>query len=106
MTTTELPISIDHQKLASFCRARDIRKLSVFGSVLRDDFSPASDIDVLVEFVPGKTPGLAFFGYAEQLAAIIGRKVDLNTKAFLSKHFRNDILQEAVILYDELTCSN
>lgn len=101
MTTTALPISIDHKKLASFCRARDIRKLSVFGSVLRDDFSPASDIDVLIEFLPGKTPGLAFFGYAEQLGALIGHKVDLNTEAFLSKHFRNDILQEAIVLYEQ-----
>jgi uncharacterized protein len=101
VTTTELPISVDYKTLASFCRARNIRKLSVFGSVLRDDFTPASDVDVLIEFLPGKTPGLAFFGYAEQLGALIGHKVDLNTEAFLNKHFRNDILQEAITLYEQ-----
>lgn len=96
----ELPIVIDEQKL-TFCRDRGIKRLSVFGSVLREDFTPLSDLDVLVEFLPGRTPGLAFFGYADQLAKLIGRKVDLNTPGFLNKHFRNDILNHAITLYEQ-----
>lgn len=101
MTIAELPISIDRQELAEFCRARGIRKLSLFGSVLREDFSPESDVDVLIEFLPGKTPGLAFFGYGDQLATLIGHKVDLNTPGFLGKRFRNDILRQAITIYEQ-----
>ena len=64
MSVAELPIQLDREKIAEFCRARGIRKLSLFGSVLRDDFDPArSDVDVLAEFAPGVRPGLKFFGY-------------------------------------------
>jgi predicted nucleotidyltransferase len=101
MTIAELPISIDRKALAAFCRERGIRKLSLFGSVLRLDFAPQSDVDVLVEFLPGRTPGLAFFGYADELAKIIGRKVDLNTPAFLSRHFRDDVRRQAVTIYEQ-----
>ncbi len=101
MNSAELPISFDPQELATFCRERGIRKLSLFGSVLRDDFSPDSDLDVLVEFMPGQTPGLAFFGYGDELARLIGRKVDLNTPGFLSKYFRNDVLRDAVTIYEQ-----
>ena len=101
MTIAELPISIDRQEVAAFCRARGIRKLSLFGSVLRQDFSPESDVDVLIEFLPGKTPGLAFFGYGDQLETLIGHKVDLNTPGFLSKRFRNDILRQAITIYEQ-----
>lgn len=101
MSIAELPISFDPQELATFCRERGIRKLSLFGSVLRDDFSPNSDLDVLVEFMPGQTPGLAFFGYGDELAKLIGRKVDLNTPGFLSKYFRSDVLREAVTIYEQ-----
>ena len=73
----------------------------MFGSVLRDDFSSDSDIDVLVEFLPGKVPGLEFFGYDEQLAKLIGSKVDLNTPASLSKYFRDSVMQHAVTIYDQ-----
>ena len=97
----ELPILIDEQELTAFCCERGIKKLSVFGSVLRQDFSPSSDLDVLVEFLPGRTPGLAFFGYADQLATLLGRRVDLNTPGFLNKHFRNDILKHAITLYEQ-----
>jgi len=79
MSVAELPIAIDREKIAEFCRARGIRKLSLFGSVLRDDFDPArSDVDVLAEFNPGvlKRAGFQYFGYGEELSAIIGRKVD------------------------------
>jgi predicted nucleotidyltransferase len=101
MTTAKLPISIDRQEVANFCRARGIRKLSLFGSGLREDFSPESDADVLVEFLPGKTPGVAFFGYGDQLADLIGHKVDLNTPGFLGKRFRNDILRQAITIYEQ-----
>ncbi len=101
MTIAELPISIDRQEVANFCRERGIRKLSLFGSVLRKDFSAESDVDVLIEFLPGKTPGLAFFGFGDQLADLIGHKVDLNTPGFLSKRFRNDVLHQAITIYEQ-----
>lgn len=101
MNIVELPLSIDADQLALFCRERGIRKLSLFGSVLREDFSTTSDVDVLIEFLPGRTPGLAFFGYAEDLASIIGRKVDLNTPGFLSKHFREDVRRQALTIYEQ-----
>jgi predicted nucleotidyltransferase len=79
VNVAELPIPIDREQVARFCRERGIRKLSLFGSVLRPDFDPRhSDVDVLAEFEPGvlKSAGFRYFGYAEELAAIIGRKVD------------------------------
>jgi predicted nucleotidyltransferase len=72
-------IHIDRERIAELCRKHHIRRLSLFGSVLRDDFRPDSDVDVLVEFEPGHTPGLAFFHMAEELEELIGRRVDLNT---------------------------
>ena len=102
MSVAELPIQIDREQVAEFCRARGIRKLSLFGSVLRDDFDPAqSDVDVLVEFAPGVRPGLKFFGYGEELAEIIGRKVDFNTEAWLSQYFRDEVVREAVPVYEQ-----
>jgi predicted nucleotidyltransferase len=92
-------IKIPKQKLTEFCRRHHIRKLSFFGSVLRDDFRPDSDIDVLVEFESGYVPGLAFFGMEEELAAILGRKVDLHTPQFLSKYFRDQVVAEAEVQY-------
>jgi predicted nucleotidyltransferase len=92
-------IPIDLDKIADFCRGHHIRRLSLFGSVLRDDFGPTSDVDVLVEFEPGHTPGLAFFSMEEELSRIIGRKVDLNTSGFLSPHFRDRIERESEVQY-------
>ena len=86
-------------RLAEFCRKRHIIKLSLFGSVLRDDFRPDSDVDVLVEFEPGKTPGFAFFGIQEDLSNMLGRKVDLNTPEDLSPYFRPQVVGEAKTLY-------
>lgn len=74
-------------------------KLSLFGSVLRDDFRPDSDVDVLVEFEAGCTPGLALFALQDELSAMIGRRVDLNTPGFLSPHFRQEVLQAAEVRY-------
>jgi hypothetical protein len=92
-------IPIDLDKIADFCRRHHIRRLSLFGSVLRDDFGPDSDVDVLVEFEPGHTPGLAFFSMEEELSQIIGRKVDLNTSGFLSPYFRDKIERESEVQY-------
>ena len=74
--------------------------MSLFGSVLRDDFTPASDIDILVEFKPGRTPGLAFFSsIPDDLSKILGRRVDINTPQCLSPYFRQEVLEEAEIIY-------
>jgi predicted nucleotidyltransferase len=97
-----LPIDLDRKAVAGFCRARGIRKLSLFGSVLRSDFDPArSDVDVLAEFKPDVHPGLQFFGYGDELAQIIGRKVDFNTPAWLSKYLRDQVMREAVPVYEQ-----
>lgn len=93
-------IQIDRERLAEFCRRHYIRRLSLFGSVLRDDFQPESDVDVLVEFEPGHVPGFAFISMQEELSEILGRKVDLNTPGFLSRYFRDRVLAEAEVQYD------
>jgi hypothetical protein len=92
-------IDFSNGAIADFCRRHHIRRLSLFGSILREDFGPQSDIDFLVEFEPGCTPGLAFFGMQEELSEILGRKVDLQTPGFLSKYFRDEVLAEAVDQY-------
>ncbi len=92
-------IEIPKDRVAEFCRQHHIRRLALFGSVLRDDFQPTSDVDVLVEFEPGRAPGLAFFSFESELSAILGRKVDLNTPAFLSKYFRDRTLADAEVQY-------
>jgi uncharacterized protein len=93
-------IEIPQQELAEFCRRNRIRRLALFGSVLREDFGPDSDIDVLVEFEPDARVGLRFFELEAELAEILGRDVDLNTPGFLSKYFRDRVLAEAEVLYD------
>src|SRR5262245_37970196 len=98
-STMAARIQIDQRKIAEFCRRHHIRRLALFGSVLRSDFGPDSDVDVLVEFEPGHVPGLAFFSLEEELSKIVGRKVDLNTPGFLSPHFRDRVLSEAEVQY-------
>jgi predicted nucleotidyltransferase len=93
-------IDVPMQQIEEFCRRHRIRKLALFGSVLRDDFTPESDVDVLVEFEPGTRVGLAFFAMQRELSEILGREVDLHTPGFLSKYFRDEVLQEAEVLYD------
>jgi predicted nucleotidyltransferase len=93
-------IEIPEEKIAEFCRRKHIRKLALFGSVLRDDFKPESDVDILVEFEPGHTPGLAFITMQEELSEILGRAVDLNTPDCLSPYFRQEVLDETEVLYD------
>ncbi len=92
-------IVIDRESLADFCRRNHIRKLALFGSILRDDFRADSDIDVLVEFEPGHVPGLKFFALERELSQFLGRKVDLNTPNFLSPYFRDRVLAEAEVEY-------
>jgi len=92
-------IHLDRQKVAEFCRRHHIRRLALFGSVLRGDFGPESDVDVLVEFEPGHVPGLAFLSMEEELSKLLGRRVDLNTPGFLSPYFRDRVLAEAEIQY-------
>ena len=92
-------ICIDREKIAEFCRRNHIRKLALFGSALRKDFSVGSDVDVLVEFEPGQVPGLAFFSMEKELSEIMGEKVDLNTPQFLSPYFRDQVLSEAETQY-------
>jgi predicted nucleotidyltransferase len=91
-------IAIPTEALAEFCQRHHIRRLAIFGSVLRDDFRPDSDVDVLVEFEPGRVPGLAFFGMQDELSELLGRRVDLNTRRFLSPLFRDSVLSEADVL--------
>jgi len=88
-------IELDRKRIAEFCRRHHVRRLALFGSVLRDDFGPDSDVDVLVEFEPGFVPGLSFLTMEEELSQILGRKADLNTSGFLSPYFRERVLSEA-----------
>ncbi len=97
MNKPRLTLPLD--AIEAFCRRHGIRRLALFGSVLRDDFTPQSDVDVLVEFEPGHTPGLAFFAMQDELSRILGRRVDLNTPAFVSRHFRAEVLAEAQDCY-------
>jgi uncharacterized protein len=98
---SQAQIPFPKERIAEFCRKHHIKKLAIFGSVLRPDFRADSDIDVLVEFEPGQVPGLAFFAMQEELATIMGRKVDLNTPHCLSRYFRDKVLQEAIVQYGE-----
>lgn len=94
-------VIIPKDRIASFCRERHIRRLGIFGSALRPDFGPDSDIDVLVEFEPDHIPGL--FGMARmerELSALLGgRKVDLRTPEDLSRYFRQNVLDKAEVQY-------
>ncbi|MEP7292927.1 MAG: nucleotidyltransferase family protein [Chloroflexota bacterium] len=94
-------IAIPEQVLAEFCRRYHIGRLSLFGSVLRDDFRADSDVDVLIEFEPGKT--VDFFTFSDmqdELSTILGYEVDLNTPNFLSRYFRDQVIQQARVLYE------
>jgi len=92
-------IDLPKDKIAQFCKRNHIRKLSLFGSALRGDFRPGSDIDVLVEFETGHVPGLNFFTMEIELSQLLGQKVDLNTPQLLSRYFRDQVLAESEALY-------
>jgi hypothetical protein len=95
-----MQIQVDPQAIAEFCRRNHIRKLALFGSVLRDDFRPDSDVDVLVEFEPGKTPGWAIIDMQDELSALFGgRKVDLLTFKGLHPFIKDRVLGQAQVVY-------
>ena len=99
MKSAQVKMKLPAEAIAGFCQRHHIRKLAVFRSALREDFRDDSDLDVLVEFEPGQTPGLAFFGMEAELSDLLGRKVDLNTPQFLSPYFREEVLAEAEVQY-------
>jgi len=99
---TKARIEIPKEKITEFCQKYRIQRLSLFGSVLSDDFGPDSDVDVLVEFKAGTRIGLIrLTGLELELGEILGRKVDLNTPGFLSKYFRSKVMAEREVQYAE-----
>jgi len=104
MTRVQLrpELNIQQDDLTAFCRRHHITWLAVFGSVLRDDFGPASDVDVIVEFAPGQTPSLfGMYDLEQELSGLLsGRPVDLGTKRALNRWIKDRVLAEARVLYD------
>ena len=96
---TDHRLTMPKERLEEFCHRNWIRRLSLFGSVLRDDFGPESDVDVLVEFEVGHVPGFAFVSMADELATILGRPVDFVTTLGLNKYIREQVLAEAEAVY-------
>ena len=93
-------VRIPSKKIAELCQRHHIRRLAFFGSVLRDDFGPDSDIDVLIEFEEGHTPGLVFIDIQDELSKLLGgRKVDLVTPKFLNHRIKDRIMKEARVAY-------
>ena len=101
MNVADLPLALDREAIAAFCRARGICRLSLFGSVLRDDFDAArSDVDVLVEYAPHIRPSWDIFEHARDLGQLLGRKVDMNTPGMLDRHFAAEVLRAAEPVYE------
>lgn len=97
-----LKIDLSEDKIKDFCQRNRIRKLSLFGSVLREDFRPESDIDVLVEFEPGTNVGLiTLAGMEIELGQILGYKVEIHTVKGLNPHFRDEVLDQAEVQYEQ-----
>ena len=95
-------IDIPREVIEAFCKKHHIRRLCLFGSTLRDDFGPHSDIDLLVEFDPNHTPGLMkLAGMEIELTDILGRKVDMRTPQDISRYFRQEVLDSAEVQYVE-----
>ena len=94
---------IPKAELAAFCEANGIRRLAIYGSALRDDFNPDSDIDLLVEFMEGRTPGLiGIAGMEIELSSLFGgRKIDLRTPEDLSRYFRQQVVDSAEVQYEQ-----
>ena len=92
-------ISIDRETLGEFCRKHYIKRLAIFGSALRDDFRPDSDVDVLVEFQPGHVPGLDFIAIERELSELLGRRVALVTPKSLMPRIRDQVLASAAPLF-------
>ena len=98
-----LKVDINNEDIARFCQRHRIRKLALFGSVLRDDFDARSDVDVLVEFAPGHTPGFfRLYDMEEELSGLLGgRRVDIRTPEDLSRYFRDEVIRQAEARYVE-----
>jgi uncharacterized protein len=97
---SSIAIPLPDNQLGLFCKKHHIRKLAFFGSVIREDFTSDSDVDILVEFEPGQTPGFDFFLIEAELSQLLRRRVDLQTVNFLSPEIRSSALAEAVTVYD------
>ena len=96
-----LAIEIDREKTAEFCRKWRITEFSLFGSVLRDDFRPGSDVDVLIKFAPGHTPGWEIVDLGEELSALLGgRRVDIADPRYLNRRLRERVLRAALVQYE------
>ena len=94
-------IEVPTEEIAAFCRRNHIRRLAFFGSVLRDDFTPESDVDVLVEFEPGARVGLiTLAGMEIELTRLLGRKAEMHTVKGLNPHFRDAVLEQAEVQYE------
>ena len=97
---SRIHIEVPSEEIAEFCKRNHVVKLSFFGSVLREDFGPDSDVDVLVEFEPGHPVGFIRLASMEiDLSGLLGRKVDIRTPADLSRYFRDEVLQSAQVQY-------
>ena len=94
-------MAIPYDAIVDLCQRYRIRKLSLFGSVLGKDFHTDSDIDVLVEFEPDARIGLKFITIRDELTELFGREVDLNTPNSLSKYFRDEVLEHAIVIYEQ-----
>ena len=96
----KIKVYIPQPQLDKLCKQYHIRRLSFFGSVLRDDFNPSSDVDVLVEFEEGHIPGLGFIDIQDDLSRLLeGREVDLVTPKFLNHRIRDRVLKDARVVY-------
>jgi predicted nucleotidyltransferase len=93
-------LRVSRRRLGEFCRRHHVQRLAFFGSVLREDFGPDSDVDVLVEFEPGHSPGWEIVAMEEELAQLLGRRVDLVTPKSLLSGLRARILASAVVQYE------
>ena len=102
MSLRRRKIDLPAGKIEGFCKKHHIRKLSLFGSALRDDFNPESDLDFLVEFDPAHIPGfIRMAGMELELGEILGRKVDMRTAQDLSRYFRDEVINSAKVQYAE-----
>lgn len=98
----KIKFTVPQDEISKLCKKYHILRLSFFGSILSDSFDANSDVDVLVEFEDGHTPGLAFFAIQDELSKLLGRKIDLNTPKFLSPYFRDEVQRVAEVQYERL----
>jgi hypothetical protein len=97
----QLSLAVPYDQIADFCQRHHLRRLAFFGSAIRQELRPDSDVDVLVEFAPDHTPGLAFFAMQDELSQILSHPVDLNTAHFISPYFRQQMQVEAQVVYEQ-----